>query len=338
MPTEEVRANELRETTRRGEVSRLLAICAVAVLILLAVPRMWPDDIFDASLALVFALLAVGTNVLFGWSGVATFGIALTFGIGAYTAALMGERGAPLGPAAIALVLGVAATMLTGIVILRAGGMAFAMFTLAVSQATFAVVLSSSRLGADAGLIGPDRGSVFGVDLLEDNMFWAFLVLCGLLLFLALRQVYRSSLGAAMRAVHDDPMRAAALGISVQRIRIIACGIAGGVSSIAGCFYAQLVGIAVPTDTLDWTVTGIVLLMIVLGGLRSFWGPAVGAVLYVAASKELLAHNVNPSLAMGLGLLLVFLVAPGGLAAVIKKLTARMTMRAAGRASSATES
>jgi branched-chain amino acid transport system permease protein len=129
-----------------------------------------------------------------------------------------------------------------------------------------------------------------------------------------LRHVYGSSLGATMRAVRQDPVRAAALGVPVRRLRIIAFAASGLLAGVAGCLYGQLNGIADPSDDLFWTLSGTVLLLVILGGMYSFWGPAVGAVVYVVAEKYLLAANVNQNLALGAGLLVVFLVMPRGLA------------------------
>jgi branched-chain amino acid transport system permease protein len=201
-------------------------------------------------------------------------------------------------------------------VIVRSSRMGFAMFTLAYAQIIYEIAESSSRLGADSGLTGPDRGSVFGVNLLGDQAFWWFIALFCLVVTLLMRHIYGSSLGAAMRAVRQDPIRAAALGIPVRRLRVLAFAAAGLLAGVAGCLYAQLNGIADPSDDLFWTLSGTVLLLVVLGGMHSFWGPAVGAVVYVVAEKYLLAANVNQNLALGAGLLVVFLLMPRGLASV----------------------
>jgi branched-chain amino acid transport system permease protein len=273
-----------------------------------------PNYIFDATTAAIFVFFALSVNILFGWTGLPSFGQAAFFGIGAYTAALMGARGAPLLPMLIAGVGGLVAALVGSAVVLRSSRMGFAMFTLAYAQIFYEIAENSSRLGSDSGLTGPARGSIVGLNVSGDQAFWWFVALFCLLMTMLLRHVYGSSLGATMRAVRQDPVRAAALGVPVRRLRIIAFAASGLLAGVAGCLYGQLNGIADPSDDLFWTLSGTVLLLVILGGMYSFWGPAVGAVVYVVAEKYLLAANVNQNLALGAGLLVVFLVMPRGLA------------------------
>jgi branched-chain amino acid transport system permease protein len=297
-----------------------------------AVSGFLQNYIFDATTAAIFVFFALSVNILFGWTGLPSFGQAAFFGIGAYTAALMGTRGAPLLPMLIAGVGGLVAAIVGSAVILRSSRMGFAMFTLAYAQIFYEIAESSNRLGADSGLTGPARGSILGLSVTGDQAFWWFVALFCLLVTMLLRHAYGSSLGATMRAVRQDPVRAAALGIPVRRLRIIAFAAAGLLAGVAGCLYAQLNGIADPSDDLFWTLSGTVLLLVILGGMYSFWGPAVGAVVYVVAEKYLLAANVNQNLALGAGLLVVFLVMPRGLASVGTAFASASTALASTRA------
>jgi branched-chain amino acid transport system permease protein len=299
-----------------GSGRRTVLVVLAGLAIILFVSLFLGDYIFDATTAVIFVFFALSVNILFGWTGLPSFGQAAFFGIGAYTAALMGSRGAPLLPMLVAAAGALVAALVGSAVVLRSSRMAFAMFTLAYAQIFYEIAESSNRLGADSGLTGSDPGSIFGISLSGDRAFWWFCALFCLAMTMLLRHVYGSSLGVTMRAVRQDAVRAAALGIPVRRIRIIAFAAAGLLAGVAGCLYGQLNGIADPSDDLFWTLSGTVLLLVILGGMYSFWGPAIGAVVYVVAEKYLLAQNVDQNLALGGGLLVVFLLMPRGLASI----------------------
>jgi len=299
-----------------SEKVRLPAIILAAIVIGIAIPLLASGNIFEATSALIYMLFALSVNVLFGWTGLPSFGQAAFFGIGAYAAALIGPSASPLLPLAAGALIATVASLGVALVLLRSTGMAFAMFTLAFAQILYEVAENNDSIGGDTGALLDSRGRIFGLNLLGDTSFWWYTLVIVVVFTLALRHLHGSSLGAAMRAVRQDPARAAALGISVRRIRTVAFAISAGVGAVAGGLFGQLNGIADPADDLFWTLSGSVLLMVILGGMYGFWGPAVGAVIYTIASTELLNYKINQNLAMGGGLLVVFLVFPGGVVGV----------------------
>jgi branched-chain amino acid transport system permease protein len=146
----------------------------------------------------------------------------------------------------------------------------------------------------------------------DSGFWWLAVAICTIVLVL-LRRVRDSSFGATAGAVRQDPARAAALGIPVRRVRVIAFAVAGAAGALSGGLYAQLNGIVTPQDDLFWTLSGNVLLMIMLGGIRTFWGPAVGAIAFTALNKIVLQNSIAPDFYTGVILLVVVVLMPGGL-------------------------
>jgi branched-chain amino acid transport system permease protein len=291
-----------------------LRVVAVGVAAGLVGQFLLGDYVFDATTAVIYVLFAMGTNVLFGWTGLPSFGQAAFFGIGGYTVALLGQHDhSGLGPLAVGLVAGLLAAAVVGAAVIRSGGLAFSMFTLAVAQVVYQIAENTGSLGRDSGLSPVLHGDFPLWDVSTDLGFWWLAVAICTVAIALLRRLRSSSFGATAGAVRQDPARAAALGIPIRRVRVIAFVVAGGLGALAGGLFAQLNGIVTPQDDLFWTLSGNVLLMIMLGDIRSFWGPAIGAVGFTALNKIVLQHTVAPDFYTGLILLVVVVLMPNGL-------------------------
>jgi branched-chain amino acid transport system permease protein len=303
----------LRSTDSLAPWADSLKMVVLGILAAVIVPLVLQGQLFNATTAVIYATFALSVNLVFGWSGLPSFGGAAFFGIGAYAVALLGEKGV-VGPLPVligALIAGVVA-LLTSVVVLRSSGLAFAMFTLAFAQILYEIALSSTWAGQDTGIVSYARGSVGPWSVQGNTAFWAYTVAWCVLLTIIMRLVWRSSLGASMRAVRQDPTRAAALGIPVRRVRVVAYVISGALGSATGGLFVQLNGVADPTDDLFWTLSGTVLLMILVGGIRSFWGPFIGAAVYVGVDAGLLG-SASPDIYLGLLFVLIVLLFPRGL-------------------------
>lgn len=285
---------------------------------------------FVLTTGVIYALLATSLSVLLGWSGIYSFGHAAFFGAGAYTAGLMAER--ELSPLVFLLAGAACAGVLAfavGLLGSRVVAVQFAMLTLIVGQVAYLLTFKIDRLEGDNGIFGIPLDTVFGVDLLDgDNTWWYVLVVVAIALGV-LRRLQLSPWGAALTAVRDDPVKAAALGLPVRALRLSAFTLAGMVAGLAGVLFAQQQGIVTPS-TLTFTFSGQIIIMTLLGGLRHFWGAAIGAVVFVWLNDQVLGSTQNAALVLGLILLVIVVALPGGLLGLVDRsraLIGRLTSR-----------
>lgn len=243
-----------------------------------------------ATRVLVLAIAAVGLNVALGYGGMVSFGHALYVGFGAYTVAVLSESGIQSGviQLAVALAVGGVLATLIGLVCLRASGIGFIMITLAFSQMFYYVVVSIKRYGGDDGMPLAERSTFFGVSVETATSFYylTFGILVVVLAFVAL--MARSRFGWIVRGAKLNPRRMAALGFPVLRYRLAAFVISALICIAAGFLLANLARFASPTY-LQWSLSGELIVMIVLGGLGTVLGPLVGAILLLVL-EELLAN------------------------------------------------
>jgi branched-chain amino acid transport system permease protein len=286
--------------------------------------------LFLLTTVIVYALFAMGTNVLFGWTGISSFGQAAYFGTGAYTVGL--TKDIITDPVLALLAAVVVSAVLAGgyaLLAMRITGVEFAMLTLIFGQILWLLTFRVDALQGENGIPAIGRGEFFGINLFPDTAFWWFA--CGVVVIalLILRRLQNSTFGATLNAVRDDPLRAEALGISVRRVRVAAFVIAGAVAGLAGGLMAQLQGLVTP-EMLAWGLSGEVIVMCLIGGMRSFWGPVIGAFLLVLVEHFLLDATSAPDLWVGIALLVVVLVVPGGLLSLPKRIAEAFRRRRKG--------
>ena len=306
---------------------------SVGVLIVCVVGALVGGLLFQGSMlfllttAVIYALFASATNVLFGWTGVASFGQAAYFGVGAYTVGVTKDL---VDNPILAILLGmVVAAIVAGAYAMLASritGTEFAMLTLIFGQILWLLTFRIPELRGENGIPAISRGKLFEVNLFADNAFWWYVLAIVTIALLVLRRIRGSSFGAALNAVRDDPIRAEALGISVRWVRVWAFVLAGAVAGLAGGLMAQHQGLVTP-EMIFWVLSGEVIVMCLIGGMRSFWGPAIGAILLVFIKYFLLDGTSAPDLWIGLALLVIVLVVPGGLLSVPKRISEAMQRR-----------
>jgi len=262
----------------------------------------------------IYALLAMSANMLVGWHGTMTFGHAAFFGVGLYFVALMRESGLnPFLLVAIAGVLGGVVGLLFGLLTIRLSGIGFAMMTLVFGQVLYLLVFTIPALQGDNGIPSVPAGKLFGLNLsLPRNFWWYALIVIGVC-FLLIKMVYRSSFGRTVLAVRDDALRAAALGVPVRAVRIMLIGLSGFFAAVAGALFVQQQSIA-SADMIYWLTSGELVLMCLIGGTGYFWGPVLGAALFVWLDSQLFKDISYSSLYVGIIFLAVVLLFRGGIA------------------------
>lgn len=296
---------------RRRWIGTALVIVLVGVL----VPAVGNSaSTFFWTTVAITALYAMSVNLLIGFAGIPTFGQAAYFGIGAYALGLLEPTGIPMLPAlAVAMLAAAAGALVVAVISLRASGLAFSMITLAVAQGLYVLTFHLGIVGGENGLVGIFPGTVFGVDLATSGTaLWAFclvIVVAGIAL---LRLLSVSPFGRTLRMIRDDTRRAEFLGIPVRRYQAAAFAVAGGIAGLSGALFTYVQGIAVP-DYLYWTRSGEPIVMSIIGGMHTFLGPVLGAVIYMWTVDVLSKLTIGWVLWVGLAFLVIVLAAPGGI-------------------------
>jgi len=272
----------------RRETERSLAVAAAALLIfLIAAPFvLYPVFIMKA---LCFALFACAFNLLIGYVGLVSFGHALYFGWAGYLAAHAAKVwGMPPELAVlIGTITGMGLGLIAGVVAIRRQGIYFAMITLALAQMMYLVALRVKLTGGEDGIQGVPRGRLFGVFDLSDQMtMYAFVVVVALAAFFLIYRVINSPFGEVLKAVRENEQRAVSLGYKTDDYKLVAFVLSAALAGLAGSLKALLFQLASLTDV-HWTMSGEVVLMTLVGGLGTIFGPIVGAFLIVAMENYL---------------------------------------------------
>ncbi len=267
---------------------------------------------------LILGLLATAFNLLFGGTGLLSFGQAAFFATGAYAAAFVLKGVAVSMPLALlaGALAGAGTSFIVGALSVRRNEIYFAMLTLAFGQLFAVVYLQASHItgGADgiAGIPRPRLGSAaFGVSLAPTLNYYLFTLAIVAAAMWALWRVSRSPLGLTLAAIRENPARTAYLGISMRRYRLAAFTIAGAFSGLAGALFAPFQGTVVP-DFANWMMSAEPVLMTLLGGAGSFFGPLLGAVIFVALKDTLGSWTEYWPLVLGTIVVLLILLLPDG--------------------------
>jgi branched-chain amino acid transport system permease protein len=271
-----------------------------------------------ATEVLILGLLATAFNLLFGGTGLLSFGQAAFFASGAYAAAFVLKGLAPSMPLALlaGLLAGAVTSSVVGALSVRRNEIYFAMLTLAFGQLFAVVFLQAYTVtgGADgiAGVPRPALGLApheIGLAPTLNYYFFTLLVVAAALAMLW--RVSRSPLGLTLAAIRENPSRAAYLGIPMRRYRLAAFTIAGAFSGLAGALFAPFQGTVVP-DFANWMMSAEPVLMTLLGGPGSFFGPLLGAVFFVALKDTLGSWTEYWPLALGTLVIVLILFLPEG--------------------------
>jgi branched-chain amino acid transport system permease protein len=299
---------------------KLIVLAAIWIVLLLAPYWMVPLGGYTAlaTRVLVLGLAAMSLNFLLGFTGVLSFGHAAYFGLGAYGAGLTLKYLALSTPLAVfaGMVLGGLCGAILGMLIVRRRGVYFAMVTIAFGQVFYYIAFQwSSLTGGDDGLRGFSRQpldlGLFKVDILSDaNNFYFFVLFCFVLAVGAMGFILGSPFGRTM--IRENERRSRFLGIPVERHIWIAFTLSCFFMGFAGALYALVNNFADPRG-LHYSQSGDFVMMAVMGGMRSFWGPLLGAAVFVVLQDYLSSVTVNWMSFVGLLFVLVVLFFPRGL-------------------------
>ena len=309
------------------------AIVLYVLLALLAVSLPWLGvyPVFLMKL-LCFAMFACAYNLLLGFGRMLSFGHAAFFGFAAYvTSWLVTAHGA--GPAT-AVLCGMAVAALLGAVIgglaIRRRGIYFAMITLALGQLVYFVCLQAPFTGGENGLQGVPRGTLFGLLPLKSDRVMYYLVLAVFVaVFVFIRRVVHSPYGHVLRAIRENEARAISLGYDINRYKLLAFVLSAALSGLAGSLNSLVLGFATLSDVQQST-SGEVILMTLLGGTGTFFGPVVGAALVITL-QEYLSDVVGGWVTAIIGVIFVACVLSfrRGIVGELEALRLRRTHRAA---------
>ncbi len=238
---------------------------------------------------LCFALFACAFNLLIGFTGLLSFGHAAFFGGGAYIAGhALKAWGVPF---ELGLVIGTAFAALAGYVIgglaIRRQGIYFTMITLALSQMLFFVFLQAPFTGGEDGLQSIPRGKLLGaIDLGNDlSMYYVVLGIVVVAFALVVR-IIQAPFGQVLKALRENEPRTTSLGYDVDRYKLLAFVLSAALAGLAGSTKAVVLGFATLTDV-HWTMSGLVVLMTLVGGMGTLFGPVVGAIIIIALENKL---------------------------------------------------
>ncbi len=263
----------------------------IAFLVMVAAFALAPLAMYPVFLMKVmcFALFACAFNLLIGYGGLLSFGHAMFLGTAGYASAhaaklwgFLPEFAILFGTAAAAL-LGIA----TGLIAIRRQGIYFAMITLALAQMIFFFYLQAPFTGGEDGIQAVPRGKLFGVVDLSD--IWAmYAVVYAVFIggFLLIYRVIHSPFGQVLQAIRENEARAISLGYDTTRYKLLAYVLSGALAGLAGATKAIVFQLASLTDV-HWSMSGEVVLMTLLGGLGTVFGPVVGALTVVSMENYL---------------------------------------------------
>ena len=295
----------------------LLLICVAALAFPALAGRFYLQLV---SKIMIMAIFAMSLNLLVGCTGLVSLGHAAFFGLGAYTLMLLSpEYGAASLwlslPAAVAVAA--VAALLIGLLVLRSTGVYFIMATLAFTQMFFYLATGSKALGGSDGayIYGKPEAAILGMTpfrLADPTQFYYAMLVLMAGTYLVLRLLLRSPFGHAIQGIRVNEYRMRSLGYATFRYKLAIFVIAGGLAGLAGYFDAAQFGVVNP-DLFGWRLSGLVLMMVILGGMRTLYGSVLGAFALMLVQEVLSDLTRHWLLPMGLFIILAVLLLPHGI-------------------------
>ncbi len=286
--------------------TRITYLALLALVLVAPVIGLYP--VFVMKL-LCFALFACAFNLLLGFTGLLSFGHAAFFGSAAYVTGwfIKSQSWTP----ELGLLAGTVAAGLIGLVVgavaIRRQGIYFAMITLAIAQMVFFVCLQAPFTGGEDGLQGVPRGRLLGLLSLEsDTAMYYFVVAVFVLCFLFISRIVHSPFGQVLKMIRENEPRAISLGYQVDRYKLLAFVLSAALSGLAGSLKTLVMGFATLSDV-HWSMSGEVILMTLLGGVGTFFGPVFGSGIVIAL-QNLLADKVGSWVTVIIGAIFVICV------------------------------
>ncbi len=292
-----------------NKAAKMIRITYIALLLLaLLAPMLGLYPVFVMKL-LCFAIFACAFNLLLGFTGLLSFGHAAFFGSAAYITGwlIKAQHWTPeLGILAGTLGAGLIGVVV-GVVAIRRQGIYFAMITMAIAQMVFFVCLQASFTGGEDGLQGVPRGALFGqFSLASDTAMYYLVVAVFVACFLAISRIVHSPFGQVLKMIRENEPRAISLGYQVDRYKLLAFALSAALSGLAGSLKTLVMGFATLSDA-HWSMSGEVILMTLLGGVGTFFGPVFGAGIVISL-QDMLADKVGSWVNVIIGVIFVLCV------------------------------
>jgi ABC-type branched-subunit amino acid transport system ATPase component/ABC-type branched-subunit amino acid transport system permease subunit len=269
----------------------------------------------------VYALAVMGLNILVGWSGLVSFGHGAWFGIGAYAAALLQRHYLPGGmvlPAVGALVIVAVLSAIAGALILRRRGVYFSLLTMAFTAMLFSIAFRWTDLtGGENGLGNVVRWE----SLTNPNNYYMVVAVVALAVLWVLWRLRRSPVGTVLVAIRENEGRAGFVGYDTTRYKLLAFVLSASITGLAGVLSVYNHRFA-SADPISIAFSGELLAMVVIGGMRSFLGPALGALFYILFREFLSIYTANWLLVFGLLFVGFIVFSPDGLVGIGRRLLA----------------
>ncbi len=292
-----------------NQAAKLIRFTYLALLLLaLLAPMLGLYPVFVMKL-LCFAIFACAFNLLLGFTGLLSFGHAAFFGSAAYITGwfIKSQNFTPeLGILAGMLGSGLIG-LLVGLVAIRRQGIYFAMITLAIAQMVYFVCLQVPFTGGEDGLQGVPRGALFGLlSLKSDTAMYYLVVAVFVATFLAISRIVTSPFGQVLKMIRENEPRAISLGYQVDRYKLLAFVLSAALAGLAGSLKTLIMGFATLSDV-HWSMSGEVILMTLLGGVGTFFGPVMGAGIVISL-QDTLADKVGSWVTVIIGVIFVLCV------------------------------
>ena len=302
------------------------ALLSVVIVVLLAVVPLYAwlaGDAFVVTLfrrVLILAMGAVSLNLIMGYGGMVSFGHAAYLGIGGYAVGILAKEGIGSGFVQwpVAIVVSGLFALLVGLLSLRTRGLYFIMITLAFAQMIYYVAIGLDRYGGDDGLTIYRRSEFGGlIDLQNNTLFYYLCLVLVLASVYLVARIANSRFGLVIRGARSNDRRMRAIGFPTFRYRLVCFVIAGALCGLAGALLANHTNFVSPA-LMQWTRSGDLIVMVVLGGLGTPFGPLIGTVTFLLLEEGLSRFTHYPGLALGPILLLVALYAHGGIEGLLR--------------------
>jgi branched-chain amino acid transport system permease protein len=281
---------------------------------------------------LIYGVLATSLDLLLGYTGLASLGHALYFGFAGYTVGLVSIHltANALAGLCIGAAAGGASALATGWLAIRSRSVYFIMLTLAFSELAASVAISwSSLTGGDQGLIGIPPATlpngVIATGVINTVDFYWYALVVAVIAYILLRLVTRSSFGLSLIGIRENELRMRSLGYPTFRYKFIAYIVAGTFAGLGGAMYVQYSDLVAP-DYIGFQLSALVLVMVMIGGAGTLYGPLLGAIVVVVLQNELSARFQQWEMVLGIIFILVVYLMPAGLAGMAKAL-GRLVLR-----------
>lgn len=283
----------------------------------------WMEEPFWTSFfarILIYAIAATALNLALGYGGLVSFGHALFLGVGAYAVALPSFHGVANGWVHLAFCLAVSGliALAVGIISLRTVGMAFIMITLAFAQMGYFLVVSLKQYGGDDGLSVSATSRFGSLDL--GSMDTLYLVAWGTLavMIVWMARLRLSPFGMALRGVRQNARRINAIGLESSKLQLVSFVLSGAVCGLAGLLLANLNAYVSPSS-MAWTVSGELIVMVVLGGIGTVFGPFLGALVYLGLEEVIKGYTEHWMAIFGPLIVLVTLLGRSGIVGLLRR-------------------